>query len=85
MYTVKQIKRLYYKRFINIDHISNTFTVKSSDIFNTTLNTTLTTALNVVKQTEERIKIEKLDNVDIQVGITMGPINLNIVKKITLE
>lgn len=67
------------------DNLENNIKTKSDDIVETSFDTTLCNALKVMVDTENKIKTEKLDNIEINVSVAIGHINLSIGKKILLE
>ncbi len=63
------------------DNLKNT----TDNIMDASVDTTLCNLLKMVKLTEQKIKMEKLNHVEISASIMLGPISISINKKISSE
>ncbi len=63
------------------DNLKNT----TENIMDTSVDTTLCNLLKMVKLTEQKIKMEKLNHVEISASIMLGPVSISINKKILNE
>lgn len=93
MFSFNRFVKLSYKRHYsytsylndNLKVLSNEIKNKTDDIAEVTFDSTLSNVLKIVRTTENKIRIEKIDNVEINVSATIGPISVSISKKISLE
>lgn len=93
MFSFNRFSKLSYKRNYsytsylndNLKILGNEIKNKTDDIAEVTFDSTLSNVLKIVRTTENKIRIEKIDNVEINVSATIGPISLSISKKISLE
>jgi hypothetical protein len=69
----------------DLKSLGNGLKHKTDDLVEASFDKTLNNLIKMVKTTENRIKFEKVDNVEINVCATVGPISLSISKKILLE
>ncbi len=69
----------------NLKVLSNDLKNKTDDILDSSVDTTLYNLLKMVKLTEQKIKMEKLNHVEISASIMLGPISISINKKISSE
>jgi len=58
---------------------------KTGSVIDESLDTTLCNMLKALKMTEQKIKLEKLDNVEISASISIGLVSIQMTKKIVLE
>jgi hypothetical protein len=54
----------------------------SDTVVGVSMDTALDNAIKVIKLTEQKIRLEKLNYTEISVGINIGVISLNITRKI---
>lgn len=69
----------------SITTLTNDIQTKTHDIMEMSFDASLTKMIDMVKTTEQKIKTEKLNDVDITVSMNVGPISVTINKKILLE
>jgi hypothetical protein len=69
----------------NLKSFGDDLKSKTDNIMDASFDTTLSNMLKAVKMTEQKIKMEKLDNVEISASIMLGPVSMSISKKILLE
>lgn len=70
---------------LKIEPLCDDLKIKTGNLLDASLDTTLINMLKVVKITEQKIIMEKLDNVEISASIMLGPVSMSITKKILLE
>lgn len=96
MNTVKIMNRCLYhvkcQRYINYQNFQNELykkiddiTIISTDKINESYNTTIDKLIESIIMVEEKSRHAKLENIDINVSISIGPINIGISKKINNE
>ena len=69
----------------NISSLGNELKNKTDDFVSQSTDITLDKALKTFNMLEQKIINNDMNNVDIGVSFTLGPITLNINKKITLD
>lgn len=69
----------------SITTLTNEIQTKTHDIMEMSFDASLNRMIEMVKITEQKIKTEKLNDVDINVSMNVGPISVTINKKILLE
>ena len=91
---IKFMKSYTYKTYLNdnLKALGDDFKNKTDILINKTggiidesLDITLCNMLKALKMTEQKIKLEKLDNVEISASISIGLVSVQITKKIILE
>jgi hypothetical protein len=60
----------------------NDIKAMSDTVVDVSMDTALDNAIKVIKLTEQKIRLEKLNYTEISVGINIGVISLNISRKI---
>jgi hypothetical protein len=70
---------------LNLGTLTGDLKSKTDDLLNASLTATLDNALKMLTIVENKIKSEKLNNIDINVSLMLGPVNISISKKILIS
>ncbi|QKF94171.1 hypothetical protein QKU48_gp0713 [Fadolivirus algeromassiliense] len=80
-------KRNITTNFINTNFkvLADEFKNTKDTVINTSSDATLDNTLKILKMAEDKIRNEKLNNIEINVSMMLGPISISMSKQILIE